>query len=185
MLRVARVFAAVLAGLLALGVVVVAWPQAFGGRASWTVVSGTSMEPRLHTGDLVLAWDTGAWDVGDTVVYGTVSNDGRMSANTIHRIVGGDPSSGWELRGDNKTEADPGTIADSRVVGEEVLAIPRAGMLLMGVRQPLVLAALLAGALALIIAGATYLLLSIPDDTDDPDDDPNAELPAEEAPTPA
>src|SRR5438874_1926194 len=50
--RMIAVIAAQLALVAALG-----WfclPQSVGGRADWVMVSGTSMLPQLHTGDLVL-----------------------------------------------------------------------------------------------------------------------------------
>src|SRR6476646_4106501 len=44
-------------------------PQALGGRAGWVLVSGTSMLPHLHTGDLVLVEHRSSYHVGEVVAY--------------------------------------------------------------------------------------------------------------------
>src|SRR6476659_4295311 len=44
-------------------------PQALGGRAGWVLVSGTSMLPHLHTGDLVLVEHRSRYHVGEVVAY--------------------------------------------------------------------------------------------------------------------
>src|SRR6476469_9792925 len=44
-------------------------PQALGGRAGWVLVSGTSMLPQLHTGDLVLVEHRSSYQVGEVVAY--------------------------------------------------------------------------------------------------------------------
>src|SRR5215475_2417374 len=46
-----------------------ALPQALGGRAGWVMVSGTSMLPHLHTGDLVLVERRSSYHVGEVIAY--------------------------------------------------------------------------------------------------------------------
>src|SRR5260370_6367352 len=63
-----------IAKLAALGAVIAAclWfglPQSLGGRADWVMVSGTSMLPRFHTGDLVLVEHQSSYHVGDVIAY--------------------------------------------------------------------------------------------------------------------
>src|SRR5213592_2340237 len=55
-------------GLLAV-LLWLALPQGLGGRAGWVLVSGTSMLPHLHTGDLVLARHRSSYHVGEVIAY--------------------------------------------------------------------------------------------------------------------
>lgn len=135
-------------GLCALAavVIVVAWPSALGGRVSWVVVDGTSMQPNLSTGDLVIAWD-GPVGVGDVVLYQVpVVPPG---GNIVHRIVGGDEASGWVVQGDNKPEADPWVVPPRNVLGRQVFAIPGVGAILTKVQGSTV-SALLIGFLTVL-----------------------------------
>ena len=47
---------------------ILVWPTSLGGCTTMTVVSGHSMEPTFHTGDLVVA-RCGTPAVGDIVIY--------------------------------------------------------------------------------------------------------------------
>ena len=44
-------------------------PQALGGPASFALVSGTSMLPRMHTGDVVVVHRKRVYHVGDVISY--------------------------------------------------------------------------------------------------------------------
>src|ERR1700757_2319236 len=94
-----------------LGVVLAAllWfclPQRVGGRADWVMVSGTSMLPHLHTGDLVLVEHRSSYHVGEVIAYRVPKGQVGAGFVVIHRIIGGNGATGWKMKGDNRTAAD-------------------------------------------------------------------------------
>lgn len=129
----------VLCGLLAVGL----WfglPQALGGRADWVLVSGTSMLPRLHTGDLVLVERRSSYHVGEVVAYRIHHGEIGAGHVVIHRIVGGNGRTGWTMKGDNRTAPDLWHPTDADVLGEKALRIPDAWFVLRVFHMPVLLA---------------------------------------------
>lgn len=145
-----------LAGVVGLAVVVVGWaiflrPPFLGGRTSAVIVSGKSMEPTIHRGDLVFVRQHKTYRVGDVVAY-RIPDDGDFAGSKIlHRIVGGSAREGFILRGDNKSEADLWRPRPRDVVGRAWWRLPRGGRILDWVASPLALG-LLAGAIAFVVA---------------------------------
>jgi signal peptidase len=137
---------AILAAQLAL-VAALLWfclPQSLGGRADWVLVSGTSMLPRLHTGDLVLVEHQAGYHVGEVVAYRVPEGQVGAGHVVIHRIVGGNGRTGWKMKGDNRTAPDLWYPTDKDVVGAKLLRIPKAWLVLRFLHSPLLLG-LLAG----------------------------------------
>ena len=134
-----------LAKLAALGGLIAAclWfglPQSLGGRADWVMVSGTSMLPRLHTGDLVLVEHRSSYHVGEVVAYRIP--EGQIGAGhvVIHRIVGGSGTTGWRMKGDNRTAPDLWYPTNHDVIGAKTLRIPDAWFVLRVFHMPVLLA---------------------------------------------
>lgn len=150
---------------------IVLWPQDLGGNVDYLIVSGTSMEPRMHTGDIVLTRRSPRYDVGDVVAYRVPAGDAGAGHVVIHRITGtGDR--GFVTQGDNRDQPDLWQPAHTHVLGEEWLRVPRAALLLDRLRSPVALA---------IVAGAgTALALLLPSRRRE--DEPVADLPAAERP---
>lgn len=119
-------------------------PQSLGGRADWVLVSGTSMLPRLHTGDLVLVEHQSRYHVGDVVAYRVPKGEVGAGYTVIHRIVGGNGKTGWKMKGDNRTAADLWHPTDANIIGAKLLRIPDAWLALRFLHTPLFLG-LLAG----------------------------------------
>lgn len=118
--------AALTAGIVALTVVL--WPASLGGATTWITVTGASMEPTYHLGDLVLARSGGDHDVGDVVVF-AVPEGTAAGSLVIHRIVDRRDDGSWVTQGDNRDTADQWRVHDEHVVGRPVLQLPRAGRL--------------------------------------------------------
>lgn len=135
--RTVRWLLTVVTGLIIIATFVLNWPAALGGRATWVMVMGESMEPTFHTGDMVIAWRTDDYGVGDLIVY-AVGEDTR--GRVIHRITDGNPIDGWYTRGDNKERIDPWKVPQERIMGEEVFSVPQLGTGFMIARSPIVLA---------------------------------------------
>lgn len=135
---------------VAAGVLVVAgwaiWfrPVGLGGTAAYIVVSGTSMQPTLEPGDLVVLRRRSAYEVGEVAGY-RVPSGGVKGARVIHRIVGGDPVDGFVMRGDNKPDADLWRPHPADIEGSRWLRIPAAGRVMTTARSPGVLAAMVGG----------------------------------------
>jgi signal peptidase I len=119
-------------------------PQSLGGRASYVLVSGKSMLPRYHTGDLVLVERQPSYHVGQLIAYRVPKGDPMAGAQVIHRIVGGDARNGFIVRGDNRTAPDVWRPKPRDIVGAKALRIPNAVLILQFFRTPLFLALLAA-----------------------------------------
>ncbi len=134
-----------IAKLAALGLVIAAclWfglPQSLGGRAGWVMVSGTSMLPRLHTGDLVLVEHQSSYHVGEVVAYRVPKHEIGAGHVVIHRISGGNGTAGWTMKGDNRTAPDLWYPTNHDVIGAQELRIPNAWFVLRVFHMPVLLA---------------------------------------------
>jgi signal peptidase I len=96
------------------------------GRVGYVVTNGVSMEPLYHTGDLVVIAPASSYHIGEIVAYhGDL--DGHLVV--LHRIVGGNATSGFLMKGDNNHSIDPIHPKASQVIGRAVLHSPKVGKL--------------------------------------------------------
>jgi signal peptidase I len=119
-------------------------PQSLGGNAGYVLVSGQSMEPRYHTGDLVLVLKRTSYHPGQLIAYRVPKGDAMAGAQVIHRIVGGDAKHGFVVRGDNRSAPDVWRPKQGDIIGSKALRIPNAIVVLQFLRAPLFLAILAA-----------------------------------------
>jgi signal peptidase I len=127
-------------------------PSVFGGPATYVFVSGTSMEPTLSTGDLVIT-RPGSYAVGDIVAFRLPEDSGATPGGTlvIHRIVGGSERDGYVMRGDNRMGDDPWRPKPSDVAGRAWIIIPGIAPVLTMLREPAVFGSLAAGITVFLI----------------------------------
>src|SRR3954447_4383083 len=102
------------------------WPTSLGGTIAYVAVSGGSMLPSLHPGDLVVTRAQSSYQVGDMIVYVVPPGDIAQGRKVVHRIVGGDAATGFRMRGDNNSFVDPWKPRRDDVLGRVVLDIPLA-----------------------------------------------------------
>ena len=141
-----RVTAALGWGLFAL-LAVLMWPVALGGATSYVIVTGHSMEPTLHPGDVAVL-RTGDYEVGDVVSYRPFPD---VSAQVIHRIIGFRDDGTVILQGDNNEFVDPYSPEPADVAGKMVFSVPAIGKLVWVLGTPLVWMSLGLLALALLL----------------------------------
>lgn len=125
-------------GLLAVG----GWfaffcPTQLGGPAGYIFVTGTSMKPTYHTGDLVVTHRHSEYHPGDIIAYRVPKGDSGEGHLVIHRVIGGDGKDGYTTQGDNRETADPWHPVNGDVVGEAWVHVPGAGNWTNLARQPL------------------------------------------------
>jgi signal peptidase I len=114
------------------------------------VTFGTSMLPTYHAGDLVIVARGSDYAVGDIVGYRASGSEQIV----LHRIVGGDAASGFEMRGDNNASVDPYAPKPADIVGRAIIHVPKVGVL---VRSRAGVVGLLGGVmlLGLVTVGST------------------------------
>lgn len=145
--------AAVLLSVVVVGAV---WwffaPPQLGGRTSYAVTFGSSMEPHFHHGDLVVLRQRSSYAVGDVVAY--YSHDLRK--NVLHRIIAIHDGR-YTFKGDNNNFVDPEHPTEADLVGAEWMHLPRAGNWLSALHKPVdaAIAAGLAVLLLLLGGGST------------------------------
>lgn len=114
----------------------VAWfqlyrPQLVGGPAAYAVVEGTSMDGTLSEGDLLVTREHDRYHVGEIVAF-----HAPAGIAVIHRIVGGDATTGYVTRGDNRDEPDPWRIYPRDIIGSVALHLPAVGLAVLWLREP-------------------------------------------------
>jgi signal peptidase len=131
-------------GMLLTVAAVVLWalflrPVSLGGPASYVLVSGKSMLPRYHTGDLVLVERQSSYRIGEVIAYRVPKGDAMAGAQVIHRIIGGNATQGFIVQGDNRTAPDVWRPKATDIVGAKALRMPNAVFVLQFLRSPLLL----------------------------------------------
>jgi signal peptidase I len=96
------------------------------------IVLTASMSPTINPGDMVISTspERVAPEVGDVVVYSGKRFDGTKVASFAHRIIAGDATSGFTVKGDNNPEPDTQKPVLSEIEGVVLLTIPFVGQLL-------------------------------------------------------
>jgi signal peptidase I len=120
-------------------------PTQIGGETSYVTTSGTSMQPRFHSGDLALVRPAGHYRVGEIVAY----RSKLLHVVVLHRIIAvkGDR---YVLKGDNNDFVDPTRPSRADVVGKLTAHVRHGGRVLHWLHTPFI-AALLSGAMALLL----------------------------------
>src|SRR6185312_16162965 len=132
-----RLTAATVAVLLGILWIVFLRPTFLGGSTSYVMVSGTSMQPTYFTGDLVLTRKQSGYAKGDIVAYHVPQGQPGAGNVVIHRVVGGNATDGYEMRGDNRNADDSWHPKPADAVGRAWLHIPQAGKWLAYFQRPL------------------------------------------------
>ncbi|HEV3478199.1 MAG TPA: signal peptidase I [Gaiellaceae bacterium] len=135
------------AGWVVIAAIVATWvlllrPQFLAGPAAYVVVSGISMEPSLHNGDLVVVHRRDRYRIGDTVLYRVPKGETGAGSLIIHRIIGGSAATGWIVQGDNKQVPDLWRPKSGDVVGSLWASVPGFGSVLGQAMSPLALASI-------------------------------------------
>lgn len=129
-----------LSGISMAALLVAAWvafaPAQVGGRASYVIVNGNSMEPKLHKGDLVITRETEDYGVGDIAAYRHPE-----IGPVIHRVFERDGER-FVFKGDNNSWLDSYKPSGSEFIGKAWIEVPSAGGLFGRLRSPGGMAAL-------------------------------------------
>ena len=104
-------------------------PGFLGGRASYVIVAGHSMEPTLHPRDLVVTIRQRSYRRGDVIAYHIPKNQAGAGLLIIHRIVGGSAAAGYMTKGDNRCYRDPWRPKPRDIDGKRAARVPRFGAL--------------------------------------------------------
>jgi signal peptidase len=105
------------------------WPTRLGGATTFVVVRGSSMEPKYHSGDLLIAREQDQYDVGDIVIF-RVPSGGGQGALVVHRLTEVGDDGAIVTQGDNREHPDGFTLHLGDIVGEPIVNIPLGGKLL-------------------------------------------------------
>ena len=130
---------------LVVGLLVFGWwwlaPTSVGGRDTYVIVAGPSMEPLLVTGDLVVLRRVRHYQVGEIAGYKTP----QLMAPVVHRIIAVRDGR-FSFRGVNNGFVDPSQPTSHEIVGHMVANFGATGRLLRVLQKPAVGAPLLGGA---------------------------------------
>jgi len=105
--------------VVVLGVLAAAWfflaPPGIGGDTTYVVTDGTSMHPRIHTGDLALVRPAASYHVGDIVAY----RNPELHVVVLHRIHSISAGGRYRFKGDNNSWIDPGSVYHKDVFAQD------------------------------------------------------------------
>ena len=144
-------------------------PTGIGGPVGIVWVSGTSMEPGLHTGDLVVTYERDDYAVGEVVAF-KIPQGGVI----IHRIIEVTNEGLFRFQGDNRKYEDPWDLPDEQIIGSSVFELHKAATIAAWLSRPITLAAMV-GIITLLTAWKPdepefdEIDLTAPGQTDDTD----------------
>ena len=153
-----------LPAVLTVGLAAALWatlaPPQLGGQTMLATSYGSSMEPMVHRGDVLILRKGGPARVGDVVGY----RSELLNSIVVHRVKRIENGK-LVLKGDNNDFLDPERVPQSAVVGHLALHVPEAGVALEELRKPRSAAALGILAAFYIAGGSRKRRRRNPDET--------------------
>lgn len=143
--RAERAVARAALTVLTLALLSLVWPQPFGGHTSFAGVDGDSMLGTYDDGDLIVLRAQASYGVGDIVTFRVPEGEFGAGAHVIHRIIGGDPVSGFVMQGDNRSVPDEWRPRPTDILGASWVRVPDGAQLFQDLGRPVPLGALCAG----------------------------------------
>jgi signal peptidase len=144
MKRVRKIVVWVFSTLLVLGIASMFHPLGLPGPYTMIVIHGNSMLPTYHTNDMVVLQSQRQYHNGEIAAYHVPKGQLGAGDTVIHRIVGGDGTSGFNLKGDNNPSVDPWHPPQADMVGSPVFYSPQLGQVFVLLHQPVLEAGLAA-----------------------------------------
>jgi signal peptidase I len=123
-------------------------PTQIGGSTHYVITHGVSMEPLLHTGDLVLVRPSDNYRVGQVVAYHST----LLHTVVLHRIIRIQHGH-YFFKGDNNSFVDPTHPTRRLLIGSMWVHIANGGVLLGWLHTPWVAAVLLGAVAAFLLFG--------------------------------
>jgi signal peptidase I len=93
-------------------------------RVGYVLTQGISMNPVYYQDDLVFVMKADSYHVGQIAAYHGKSPGQRV----LHRIIGGNGSTGFVMKGDNNESTDLLTPTTEEMIGRAVLRVPHGGI---------------------------------------------------------
>ena len=118
------------------------WPERFGGHTSFTVVSGHSMEPTYHNGDLLFIRSARP-SVGDVIVYRIPKGLPGAGHHVVHRVRALSANGQYSTKGDNRSTPDDAAPTNADIVGTPIFnlgPLPTRALALLARLSPALLA---------------------------------------------
>ena len=123
-------------GILSLALLAGIWvafaPIQLGGQAAYVIVSGNSMEPNFHFGDLAIVRPAETYQIGDIVTY----QNPELGKPVIHRIIELDQDR-FILKGDNNSWIDSYQPTQPEIIGKLWIFVPSMGKAIDWMRTPI------------------------------------------------
>ncbi|MDX6472810.1 MAG: hypothetical protein QOK22_1626 [Gaiellaceae bacterium] len=140
-----------ISGIATVAVLAAGWfffaPTQLGGSVSYVQIYGTSMNPSLHAGDLVLVRNAPSYKVGDVVAY----HNGELGGHVVlHRIIGSKDGT-YTFKGDNNDFVDSFHPTSAQLVGTMWFHVPAVGRALVWLRGTHLLVLAAVGALIALL----------------------------------
>jgi signal peptidase I len=139
-------------GVAAVAAAICAWfflaPPLLGGSTTYVVTRGISMQPKFHTGDLVLLRGRPSYSVGQIVAY----HSDDLDRTVMHRIISFDGTH-YRFKGDNNDFVDTSEPTRSELIGGYWLRLPKIGLAIAWLAEPAHVPVVLALALLLFLGG--------------------------------
>lgn len=126
-------------------------PTQVGGQVAYAIISGNSMEPGFHRGDLVVLRQANDYAVGEIATYRHPT-----LGPVIHRIMA-ENAGHFTFKGDNNTWLDSYQPTQAEMIGKFWLYAPFVGIIIEQVRRPWVTA------LLVVLVGLVIVLSSVAD----------------------
>ena len=123
-------------------------PTKLGGQADYVIVTGNSMEPLYHQGDLVVIRYSDQVNVGDIFAYRY-----PKLGQVIHRVVGKEGEQ-YIFKGDNNGWIDGYKPSAEDLIGKAIFHLNGAGKWVLWLRNPIRFAGIVAILAGLVVFGA-------------------------------
>ncbi len=124
------IFSALMVSILATIWIVFA-PVQIGGQAGYIIITGNSMEPLFHTGDLVIVRRAPIYGIGTAVAY----KNAILGRVVFHRIIDQELDR-FIFKGDNNTWTDSYKPTQAELIGELWIHLSLVGNSVLWARQP-------------------------------------------------